>query len=360
MSLENKPLVAGSKSPLRTIKLKGTNESLFFQTQVGIWIQEHLSRYFRCGYPINLEQVKDGIKQFNQEFLENAPKLDSEKDTELYGASTIYELLPQVEQDGTLVLQATSKVIQDIQVLSRCKDHGEARLITEVRGTLPIRGQKPDTLVLQALKFAPGDRYPNHTEQDKALGRVSALKLFRSITFVITPGRDPSKINLLICVAQKKEADLLLEEADLIDPKASVDAAKGAILKYQEALSLFQATKTSPPKINSIPTQKTRIVILALPRGSFIQRQFDFETDAWFGIAAAYTSMGESYQALHYYTQILAKVPTAGRKDGKLAALTAIADIYNTLGDQQQAQQYYEKALTIRLEALRSKGKKPE
>jgi|GEM_PF-6655805 len=328
-----------------------------FKLHAFLWFSKQKPGFFNCGRPIDLRREQDSIQQFNEELVKRF-LTDPNEDT---GAHvTQYTFIPKVESDGTLVLQIVEKVIQEVQIFD-CfgKVNHDEKILLDPREPLPLRGYKPDTLIRRELGFGSGDRLPSDEVHSQALERVMNLGLFWNTSFFIAPGQKPDKITYVICVIQKNEAQLTFEEAQQIESDGSAESLRQALAKYKEALLLFQQFQNTPENTDTTTTGNVKkLPFLYWQMGSIIWNESS-ETDALTRLAAAYKSLGEIYQALHYYQQALSVLRDAEDKDKnknkEASVVTAIASIYDSLGEQQQASLYYEQALSLHLANFQNK-----
>jgi tetratricopeptide (TPR) repeat protein len=339
------------------------------------WLINQFPMHFQCGRPIDLQQIQRDIHQYNQIVLKalsqsDMPEVNVSKNSRVPFPSSsrdqravlaMYDLETFVEGDNVLVFYVVFKKIHRIRVASACPYQEDERIISYLQDTLPIRGQKPDNLVLQALGFLPGDRLPENDVQSKAFDRVMDLNLFDLGSVVITStDNDPNRLDYIVCLNQRNEAQLNYLEARKIG-STDVTLVRRSIAKYQEALSLFNKLKVGvglQGKATRKDNQQRLVLGVPIPRYRLVDVS---EVDALEGIASAYNSMGNYYEALRYYIQATSWIQSekvnqpekAEHIDREALLLTAIADIYNTLGDHQQAQKYYNEALSLRLVQLK-------
>jgi tetratricopeptide (TPR) repeat protein len=342
---------SGSSLTLKAVLLKDTKEfsgaSNYFFLGASTLIAENFSQYFWCSRPINLQKLQKTINEINTAILEKALKTDGYTH-ELDRIATQYTLAPSIDSDGILSLEVVGKVIQEVQISTRCDWENKT---IDTSGTIAVRGQKPDAMIHRALGLGKGDRYPvSVRKKDEIIERLHELGTLRGVQYGFAVDDDPDKLTWVICVWQKAEAELVMAEARQINVQ-NTESARQALAKYQEAL-----TRMRQPHIFSQQAKPKKFSLMEVRGGGFWIEPTD-ESAALFRIATSYNQLGEFYQALNYYNQAL----TAIRQDKtrtdikEVDLLIAIADLYKDLGDLRQARIYYEQALSLQLANLRKK-----
>ncbi|MGB7440686.1 MAG: hypothetical protein WA919_06430 [Coleofasciculaceae cyanobacterium] len=141
-----------------------------FKLRAFLWFSKQKPGFFNCGRPIDLRREQDSIEQFNKELVK---RVLTDPDADTWADLTEYTFIPKVENDGTLVLQIVEKVIQEVQIFD-CfgKVNHEEKILLNPREPLPIRGQKPDTLIRRELGFGSGYRLPSGEVHEQAKERV--------------------------------------------------------------------------------------------------------------------------------------------------------------------------------------------
>jgi len=324
---------------LRTVLIKDAKEysvdSIQYYHNVVGWMTKNFTEYFQCGRAVNFQKLQKGINEMNSVVLKKSGGANSVFD------ETVYSLTPTISRDGVLSLEVVGKVIQNIQISTRCNEQGRT---IDTSGTIALRGQKPDALIRRTLGLGIGDRYPiSVRELGEILDRVFRLGLFEQVWLGIAIDHNSDNFTWLICVNQKDETQIMMDEAARIDVQ-NAESAKWAINKYEEALALFKK-----PKAAARHGESKQFLIMHIVES--MATTLPTQKEAIIRIADIYAEVGEFYQALHYYSQAL---PITQEKDKREEArvLTEIADIYRVLGDRQQAQKYYQQALSLRLKYL--------
>ena len=357
----SEPLLKSSDSSpvLQAVLLKDTKElsgaAILFFLKASILISENFPQYFQCNRPVDLQKLQKTISRINTN-VQEALEIGETSREELNRIVTRYTLTPtsSTRDDGVLSLEVVGKVIQDVQISTRCDWKNNT---IDTSGTIAVRGQKPDASIYRALGLGKGDRYPiSVKKKDEIMTRLGELETLGAFQAYFAVDRDPDKLTWIICVWQKTEAELAMAEARQINVQ-NTESARQAIAKYQEAIALLR----QPKILNSGKEKLKKFQLMQLDRGYFKDAPDD-EKDALLRIAVIYAQVGEFYQSLNYYQQALATIRATGKKGEEAGTLTAIADIYNTLGNREQAHRYYKQALSTRLSQLQqqdSGGRRP-
>ncbi|MBN3873521.1 BamA/TamA family outer membrane protein [Nostoc sp. JL33] len=137
------------------------------------------------GKILNLRDLQEGIKQLNKRYQDQGYVLAN-----VIGA-------PQVSENGIVTLQIAEGVVENIRVRFRNKDGQE----TDEKGQ-PIRGRTQDYIIKRELELKPGQVFNRNTVQ-KDLQRVYGLGLFEDVNVSLDPGTDPSKVDVVVNVAER-------------------------------------------------------------------------------------------------------------------------------------------------------------
>ncbi|MEH2450486.1 MAG: BamA/TamA family outer membrane protein [Nostoc sp.] len=142
------------------------------------------------GKILNLRDLQEGIKQLNKRYQDQGYVLAN-----VIGA-------PQVSENGVVTLQVAEGVVENIRVRFRNKDGQE----TDEKGQ-PIRGRTQDYIVTRELELKPGQVFNRNTVQ-KDLQRVYGLGLFEDVNVSLDPGTDPSKVDVVVNVAERSSGSI--------------------------------------------------------------------------------------------------------------------------------------------------------
>ncbi|MCC5613923.1 BamA/TamA family outer membrane protein [Nostoc sp. CHAB 5836] len=142
------------------------------------------------GKILNLRDLQEGIKQLNKRYQDQGYVLAN-----VIGA-------PQVSQNGVVTLQVAEGVVENIRVRFRNKDGQE----TDEKGQ-PIRGRTQDYIITRELELKPGQVFNRNTVQ-KDLQRVYGLGLFEDVNVSLDPGTDPSKVDVVVNVAERSSGSI--------------------------------------------------------------------------------------------------------------------------------------------------------
>jgi tetratricopeptide (TPR) repeat protein len=330
---------------------KPRGASQWFYLKAAILISKNFPQYFQCGRPFDLQKLQKTISEVNTTALQEALKSGETSREELNRIATQYTLAPtsSMGSDGVLSLEVVGKVIQDVQISTRCDWKNNT---IDTSGTIAVRGQKPDASIYRALGLGKGDRYPTSAKEDEIMIPFGELEALSGIQYGFAIDGDPDKLTWVICVWQKSEAELAMAEARQINVQDS-ESARQAIAKYQEALTWMRR-----PRIFSKQAKPKKFSLMEIRGGRFWIESTD-ESAALSRIATIYSQLGEFYQALNYYNQALTTIrQDKTRTDIKEEdILIAISDIYVTLGDRKQAYRLYEQALSILLAQSKRQSK---
>ncbi|MCC5643177.1 BamA/TamA family outer membrane protein [Nostoc sp. CHAB 5824] len=142
------------------------------------------------GKILNLRDLQEGIKQLNKRYQDQGYVLAN-----VIGA-------PQVSENGVVTLQVAEGVVENIRVRFRNKDGQE----TDEKGQ-PIRGRTQDYIITRELELKPGQVFNRNTVQ-KDLQRVYGLGLFEDVNVSLDPGTDPSKVDVVVNVAERSSGSI--------------------------------------------------------------------------------------------------------------------------------------------------------
>ncbi|MEH2350728.1 MAG: BamA/TamA family outer membrane protein [Nostoc sp.] len=142
------------------------------------------------GKILNLRDLQEGIKQLNKRYQDQGYVLAN-----VIGA-------PQVSENGIVTLQVAEGVVENIRVRFRNKDGQE----TDEKGQ-PIRGRTQDYIITRELELKPGQIFNRNTVQ-KDLQRVYGLGLFEDVNVSLDPGSDPSKVDVVVNVAERSSGSI--------------------------------------------------------------------------------------------------------------------------------------------------------
>ncbi|MBG1261764.1 BamA/TamA family outer membrane protein [Nostoc commune] len=142
------------------------------------------------GKILNLRDLQEGIKQLNKRYQDQGYVLAN-----VIGA-------PQVSENGVVTLQVAEGVVENIRVRFRNKDGQE----TDEKGQ-PIRGRTQDYIITRELELKPGQIFNRNTVQ-KDLQRVYGLGLFEDVNVSLDPGTDPSKVDVVVNVAERSSGSI--------------------------------------------------------------------------------------------------------------------------------------------------------
>ncbi|MDZ8185578.1 MAG: BamA/TamA family outer membrane protein [Nostoc sp. ChiSLP02] len=142
------------------------------------------------GKILNLRDLQEGIKQLNKRYQDQGYVLAN-----VIGA-------PQVSENGVVTLQVAEGVVENIRVRFRNKDGQE----TDEKGQ-PIRGRTQEYIITRELELKPGQVFNRNTVQ-KDLQRVYGLGLFEDVNVSLDPGTDPSKVDVVVNVAERSSGSI--------------------------------------------------------------------------------------------------------------------------------------------------------
>ncbi|MBE9038030.1 BamA/TamA family outer membrane protein [aff. Roholtiella sp. LEGE 12411] len=142
------------------------------------------------GRILNLRDLQEGIKQLTKRYQDQGYVLAN-----VIGA-------PQVAQNGVVTLQVAEGVVENIRVRFRNKEGQE----TDEKGQ-PIRGRTQEYIITREVELKPGQVFNRNTVQ-KDLQRIYGLGLFEDVNVSLDPGTDPSKVNVIVNVAERSSGSI--------------------------------------------------------------------------------------------------------------------------------------------------------
>ncbi|RCJ34705.1 hypothetical protein A6770_16690 [Nostoc minutum NIES-26] len=142
------------------------------------------------GKILNLRDLQEGIKQLTKRYQDQGYVLAN-----VIGA-------PQVSENGVVTLQVAEGVVENVKVRFRNKEGQE----TDEKGQ-PIRGRTQEYVIKRELELKPGQVFNRNTVQ-KDLQRVYGLGLFEDVNVSLDPGTDPSKVDVVVNVAERSSGSI--------------------------------------------------------------------------------------------------------------------------------------------------------
>jgi outer membrane protein insertion porin family len=142
------------------------------------------------GKILNLRDLQEGIKDLTKEYQDKGYVLAN-----LIGA-------PKVSENGVVTLQIAEGVVENIKVRFRNKEGQEV----DDKGN-PIRGRTKDYIITRELQLKPGQVFNRNIVQ-KDLQRVFGLGLFEDVNVSLDPGTDPSKVDVVVNVAERSSGSI--------------------------------------------------------------------------------------------------------------------------------------------------------
>jgi len=139
---------------------------------------------------LNLRSLQEGIKTLTKRYQDQGYVLAN-----VVGA-------PQVAENGVVTLQVAEGVVENVRVRFRNKDGQD----TDDKGQ-PIRGRTRDYIIKRELELKPGQIFNRNIIQ-KDLQRVFGLGVFEDINVSLDPGTDPSKVNVVVNVAERNSGSI--------------------------------------------------------------------------------------------------------------------------------------------------------
>ena len=140
--------------------------------------QEVINQSFEKQYGkiINLKQFQEGVKKLNKWYQDN-------------GYVLAQVISPQINRNGTVILQVAEGVIEDIQV-QFVNPEGEE-----------IKGKTQKYIITREMQLKPGEIFRREVAQ-KDLQRVFGLGIFQDINLKLNPAQNPRKVVLVVNVTE--------------------------------------------------------------------------------------------------------------------------------------------------------------
>ncbi|MBN3905924.1 MAG: CHAT domain-containing protein [Nostoc sp. NMS1] len=158
--------------------------------------------------------------------------------------------------------------------------------------------------------------------------------------------------------ATRAAAERLYQEGMQLYEQGTAESLQQAIIKYQEALKLWQQVDDKPGQALTFyfigfvysllgeNQEALKYYNQALP----IRREVGDrggEATTLSSIGTVYFSLGENQQALKYFNQALPILRAVGDRGDEASTLNNIGFVYSSLGEKQEALKYYNQALPI-------------
>ncbi|MGB6296354.1 MAG: BamA/TamA family outer membrane protein, partial [Rivularia sp. (in: cyanobacteria)] len=140
--------------------------------------QEVINQSFEKQYGkiLNLKQFQEGVEKLNKWYQDN-------------GYVLAQVISPQINRNGTVILQVAEGVIEDIQV-QFVNPEGEE-----------IKGKTQKYIITREMKLKPGEIFKREVAQ-KDLQRVYGLGIFQDINLKLNPAKDPLMVVLVVNVTE--------------------------------------------------------------------------------------------------------------------------------------------------------------
>lgn len=142
------------------------------------------------GQILNLRDLQEGIKELTKKYQDQGYVLAN-----VIGA-------PKVSENGVVTLQVAEGVVENIKVRFRNKQGEEV----DDKGN-PIRGRTKDYVIKRELELKPGQVFNRNIVQ-KDLQRIFGLGLFEDVNVSLDPGTDPSKVDVVLNVAERSSGSI--------------------------------------------------------------------------------------------------------------------------------------------------------
>ena len=142
------------------------------------------------GQILNLRTLQEGIKELTKRYQDQGYVLAN-----LIGS-------PKIGDNGVVTLQIVEGVVENVKVKFRSKDGQDVNDKGEA-----IRGRTKDYIVTREVELKPGQVFNRNIVQ-KDLQRVFGLGLFEDVNVSLDPGTDPSKVNVVINVAERSSGSI--------------------------------------------------------------------------------------------------------------------------------------------------------
>jgi outer membrane protein insertion porin family len=142
------------------------------------------------GSILNLRRLQESIQQLTKRYQDQGYVL----------ANVIGS--PKVSETGVVTLQVAEGVVEDIRVRFRTKEGQE----TDEKGQ-PIQGRTKEYVIKRELQLRPGQVFNRNIVQ-RDLQRVFGLGLFEDVNVSLDPGTDPSKVDVVVNVAERSTGSI--------------------------------------------------------------------------------------------------------------------------------------------------------
>jgi outer membrane protein insertion porin family len=140
----------------------------------------------------NFRDLQSGIQELTKYYQSNGFVL----------AQVVNAERPQINPDGTVVLQVAEGEIERVQVNFINKEGNDR----DAKGN-PIRGKTRDFIITRELELRPGTVF-NRRTLERDFQRLFGLGLFEDLRPSLNVGEDPSKVVLVVNAVERRSANI--------------------------------------------------------------------------------------------------------------------------------------------------------
>lgn len=219
------------------------------------------------GSILNWLQFQEGIKKIKEWYLDNGYILVQFLDA------------PKVADDGTVTLEVTEGVIEDVQVQFVKVINGKT---FNIQNGEPIQAETPKALIIHDFRLKPGNIF-NVNKARKELRRIKHLRDFNNITISLNPAIDYKKVVIQINVEEKDVLTRLNENLQFENSQIAISPEKLSVSSQEQILTDYQEIIKIAQSKNDLRT----------------------EVDALYNVSNIYKKLGEYSKAIDFYNQTI-------------------------------------------------------
>jgi len=231
------------------------------------------------GSILNWFQLKEGIKKIKDWYLDNGYVLVQFLDA------------PKVDDDGTVTLEVTEGVIEDVQVQFVKVINGKT---FNIQNGKPIQGETPMALILDDFGLKPGNIF-NINNARKELRKIKYLRDFNNITLSLNPARDYKKLVIQINVEEKDVLTRLNENLQSENLQSTISLENFPVNSQEQILADYQEKSKIARSKNDLRT----------------------EIDALYNIGNTYRGLGEYSKSIDFYNQTI-RLVRSNKEDSEI------------------------------------------